>query len=508
MGSEPGECNLALLAERSQEHLGDYDTLMFQGRWHSSAELHERSARAGAGLRRLGVAPGDRVVVMMMNTPEVFIGYRAIWRAGAVVTPVIFLQTEPELRHILTDSGARAAIVTPELLPLMSAAAEGLDIAVVVVGEDSDRQEGITLFSELEMAEAEAIHPRQDDDLAALLYTGGTTGRAKGVMLTHRGLFDTGRGLEANGRSAQIERTLLPLPLSHVYGLIVMVAGLHSERRQVSVLQRWFEPTGWLELVSEHRLQFSPVVPSMLQMLLAQPLDDYDLSSLQYFGSGGAPLSAALRDEVEQRLGVSVLEGYGCTESSAVISSSTIEANRPGSVGRPLPHVELEVRGPDGAAVAPGETGEICVRGPGVMQGYWNDEEQTSRTVVDGWLLTGDVGRLDDDGYLYVVDRIKDLIIRGGFNVYPRDVEDVLLSHPAVAAAAVVGRSDDRLGEEVVAVVTLDPGSPVTVEELTEHARAHLAAHKCPREIRLVDAVPLTSVGKTDRKAVRAIVNA
>ena len=507
MNSEPGECNLALLAERAQERLGDYDSLCFEGRWHSSAEIHERSGRAGAGLRRLGVEPGDRVVVMMMNTPEVFIGYRAIWRAGAVVTPVIFLQTEPELRHILTDSGARAAIVTPELLPLMSAAADSLDIALVVVGEEADREEGTVLFSDLEDAEAATIHPRQDDDLAALLYTGGTTGRAKGVMLSHRGLFDTGRGLEARGRQAEADRGLLPLPLSHVYGLIVMVAGLHSERRTVSVLQRWFEPTGWLELVAEHRLEFSPVVPSMLQMLLAQPVEDYDLSSLLYFGSGGAPLPPPLRDEVERRLGAIVLEGYGCTESSAVISSSTMEENRPHSVGKPLPHVDLELRGPDGAMVAPGETGEICVRGPGVMQGYWHDEEQTRSTVVDGWLHTGDLGRLDEDGYLYVVDRIKDLIIRGGFNVYPRDVEDVLLDHPDVAAAAVVGRSDDRLGEEVVAVVSLALGASATPEELMEHARAHLAAHKCPREIRIVDAVPLTSVGKTDRKTVRAFVS-
>ncbi len=327
-------------------------------------------------------------------------------------------------------------------------------------------------------------------------------------MLTHRGLFDTGRGLEARGRAADVDRSLLPLPLSHVYGMIIMVAGLHAERPAVAVLQRWFEPKGWLELVAEHRLEYSPVVPSMLQMLLAQPVEDHDLSSMRYFGSGGAPLPAALREEIDRRLGVPVLEGYGCTESSAVISSSPLDANRPGSVGKPLPHVEVELRAPDGTSAAPGETGEICVRGPGVMQGYWHDEEQTSRTVVDGWLHTGDVGRLDDDGYLYVVDRIKDLIIRGGFNVYPRDVEDVLLSHPAVVAVAVVGRADERLGEEVVAVVSLDQGSSVTPEELVEHARAHLAAHKCPREIRVLDAIPLTSVGKTDRKAVRALVNA
>ncbi len=503
-----GEHNLALLAEQCYERLGDYEQLFFEGRWHTSGQIHERSTRVAGGLRQIGIEPGDRVVVMMMNTPEVFVSYRAIWRAGAVVTPVIFLQTEPELRHILENSGARAAIVSPELLPLITAAADGLDLTLIVVGDDPADTPGTMPYAELEAADPIPIEPRADDDLAALLYTGGTTGRAKGVMLGHRGLWESGRGIDRVARETGTTRSLLPLPLSHAYGLIVVIGGLHSDRHQVSVLQRWFDPQGWLELVAEHRLESSPVVPSMLQMLLDLPYSDHDLSSLQSFGSGGAPLLPAVREQVEKAFGVTILEGYGCTEAHAVISAPSVADNRPGSVGKPLPQHEVAILDPTGQLVAAGEEGEICLRGPGVMLGYWHDPEQTARTVVDGWLHTGDVGRFDEDGYLYVVDRVKDLILRGGFNVFPRDVEDALLEHEAVATAAVVGRPDPKSGEEVVAVVALHPGASAEPAELIDFAKARLAKYKYPREVQVVEAVPLTSVGKTDRKAVRAMVRA
>jgi long-chain acyl-CoA synthetase len=361
---------------------------------------------------------------------------------------------------------------------------------------------GTTPFADLERGEPAGIEPRGDDDLAALLYTGGTTGRAKGVMLSHRGLWESGRGLNLVTRTTDTTRSLLPLPLSHAYGLIVTISGLHSDRRLVSVLQRWFDPVGWLTLVAEHRLETSPVVPAMLQLLLTQPLADYDLSSLRSFGSGGATLPPAVREKVEKAFGVAVLEGYGCTEASAVISAETVADHRPGSVGRPLPHAEVAILDPEGNAVP---EGEICVRGPGVMLGYWRDPELTARTVRDGWLHTGDIGRLDEDGYLYVIDRMKDLIIRGGFNVFPRDVEDVLLAHPAVQVAACVGRPDPERGEEVVAAVQLAAGQEATGAELVEFARSRLAKYKYPREVTVVDAVPLTSVGKINRKAVRAL---
>ena len=270
---------------------------------------------------------------------------------------------------------------------------------------------------------------------------------------------------------------------------------------------RWFDPAGFLRLVQEHGVQTSALVPSMIGMLLTQPLEEFDLSSLERVSSGGAPLSVEVAREFERRVpSAQIAEGYGCTESSALISAQPPHERRLGTVGRPVTGVEVRIEDANGAVLAPGVDGEICVRGPVLMRGYWHSPEATAETLRGGWLHTGDVGHLDAGGYLSVVDRLKDLIIRNGFNVYPRDVEDVLLAHPDVSAAAVVGRPDPRVGEEVVAFVSLRPGSTCTPEALVAHAREHLSAAKYPREVRVVDAVPLTSVLKTDRKALRTLL--
>jgi long-chain acyl-CoA synthetase len=293
---------------------------------------------------------------------------------------------------------------------------------------------------------------------------------------------------------------------------MVSVTGLHAVEPTQSVLMRWFDPAGFVALVEEHRVQQSALVPSMIGMLLGQPLEEHDLSCLERLSSGGAPLAPELAVELERRLpGLQVKEGYGCTETSALISAQPVDDRRLGSVGKPVLGVEVRITGPDGSDLPPGADGEICVRGSVLMQGYWNagragGDAATAEAVRDGWLHTGDVGHLDDDGYLYVVDRLKDLIIRNGFNVYPRDVEDVLLAHPEVAAAAVVGRPDPKVGEEVVAFVQLAPGATATPADLVAHAKLHVSAAKYPREVRVVDAIPLTSVMKTDRKRLRALL--
>jgi long-chain acyl-CoA synthetase len=246
------------------------------------------------------------------------------------------------------------------------------------------------------------------------------------------------------------------------------------------------------------------VVPSMLQLLLQQPLEHWDLSSLTRVGSGGAPLPLEVVEAFQRRLpGVIVSEGYGCTETAAIISTSPQGRVRPGSVGVPVPGIRVRIERPDGTTAGIGEDGEICCQGPGLMDGYWRSEAATRAAIREGWFHTGDVGRLDADGYLYVVDRIKDLIIRGGFNVYPRDVEEVMLAHPDVVAAAVIGRPDPTYGEEVVAFVRLRPGASVLPAELVAYARERLSAAKYPREVRIVDDVPLTSVGKIDRRRLR-----
>jgi len=280
----------------------------------------------------------------------------------------------------------------------------------------------------------------------------------------------------------------------------VTVVGLHAEEQTQAVLMRWFDPEVFLQLAQEHRTQITAVVPSMLQLLLAQPLEDYDLSELRYVVSGGAPLPRDVAGEVLRRLPqVELREGYGLTETAALVSSTPPGESRLGSVGKPAPGVEVRIEGDD-------EVGEICVRSRSVMLGYWNDPELSADTMVDGWLRTGDLGYLDDDGYLYVVDRKKDLIIRGGFNVFPSDVEEALLEHPAIAAAGVVGRPDEVHGEEVVAFVELRSGEDIGAEEIVAWSKEKIGGYKYPREVHVVRSVPLTPVGKVDRKALRTKV--
>ncbi len=504
--------NLARQAELALERQGDYDSLCYEGRWHTSGQLADRAARLATGLAGLGLRPGDRLLVLMANCPEVLITYNAAWRAGAVVTPLFFLVSEEELRHALNDSGAVGVVTTVEFLPKVTAAVEGDGEVggapgvrfVLVPGAPAPAAPGLPVldFDQVASAEPGSITGRSGTDLAALLYTGGTTGRSKGVPLTHAGLYWCGSAAHEQSVRASVLNSVLPLPLAHAYGLLVICGGMHRTDHTRTILMRWFDPAGWLKLAVEHRIQGTALVPSMIQMLLSQPLEEADLSELAIVSSGAAPLANDVRREFEARVpGATVYEGYGCTEAATFISANPLGARRLGSVGLPVPGVELTIQDDAGQPLPAGQDGEICVRSPGVMTGYWHSEDTSA--LAGGWLHTGDIGHVDADGYLYVVDRKKDLILRGGFNVFPRDIEDVLLSHPAVAQAGVVGRPDHRLGEEVVAFVSLRPGAEVTGEELTEHARKHLAANKYPREITIVPAVPLTSVGKLDRKKLR-----
>jgi long-chain acyl-CoA synthetase len=467
--------NLARLAEATYERRGDYEALYFEGRWHSSGELFDHGAHLD-----LGVKPSDRVVVMMENSPGVGAVYHAVSRAGAVVTPVIFLASAEELRRILIDSEPSLVIASPLVRDTVEAAADGVRVVLDL--------------AELESPDPLPIVARDDDDLAALVYTGGTTGRSKGVMLTHGNIWEAGRHGHDAGHVDGIDRSLSCLPLSHSYGLLVLNVALHHPGRPQSVLMRWFHAESWLALAQEHRSQIAPVVPSMLYMLLREPLEDYDLTELRYVASGAAPLTPEAIAEFTRRVpGVEIREGYGLTETSALVSTNRPGRIRYGSVGEPVPGTEVRI-----------DEGEICVSSDLVMKGYWNAPELTAVTIRDGWLYTGDMGRLDDDGYVTILDRKKDLIIRGGFNVFPRDVEEALVEHPAVATACVVGRADEVHGEEVVAFVTLH--AEIAADELVAFGRKRLGGYKYPREVHVVDTLPLTPVGKVDRKALRELL--
>jgi long-chain acyl-CoA synthetase len=495
--------NLARTNEEAFERRGDYPSLFYEGRWHGSGELLDRARRLGGGLTELGIAPGERVVVCMANCPEVTVSYHALWRAGAVVTPAMFLLSVEDLRHVIGDAGASAVITTPEFLDKVRDAVAPLDHVrhVITTGAGDD---GVLALGDLEESDPAPIVPRGDDELAVLLYTGGTTGRAKGVMISHASLNFTGQAVQEAAHVDGVTRGLMPLPLAHAYGILITIAGLHAPERPVTVLMRWFDPGGFLTLVQEHGVQTAPLVPSMIQLLLAQPLEDYDLSSLLYLGSGAAPLAAELVEELRRRAPwISIRQGYGLSETAALVSTNPAGREKAGSVGVPIPGAEVRILDDSGRVLEPGEPGEVCVRSPAVMQGYWRAPEATAEAIRDGWLHTGDIGYLDDEGYLFIVDRKKDLIIRGGFNVYPRDVEDALLEHPFVAAAGVVGRPDERRGEEVVAFVSLTEPAAVSEEELVAWARNRIGGYKYPREVHVLDTIPLTAVGKLDRKALR-----
>jgi long-chain acyl-CoA synthetase len=472
--------NLARLAEDAHERRGDYEALMFEGTSFRSGALLDRGARLARGLVELGVKPGDRVVVMMENSADVGVVYHAVARAGAVVTPVIFLVSAEELRRMILDAEPALVIASPLVLETVEAATDGVPI--------------VSDLAELERGDALPIVTRDDDDLAALVYTGGTTGRAKGVMLTHANLWEAGRRGHEAGHVDGIDRSLSCLPLSHSYGLLVLNVSLHHPGRPQAVLMRWFNAEAWLELAQEHRSQIAPVVPSMLYMLLREPLEDYDLSELRYVASGAAPLAPeAIQDLVRRVPGCEIREGYGLTETSALVSTNPPGRIRYGTVGLPVPGTEVRI-----------VEGEVCVRSELLMKGYWNAPELTAETIRDGWLYTGDMGRLDEDGYLTILDRKKDLILRGGFNVFPRDVEEALLEHPAVATACVLGRPDEVQGEEVVAFVTVS--EEIAPEELVAFGRQRLGGYKYPREIHVLDALPLTPIGKPDRKALRELL--
>ncbi|MGP3919749.1 class I adenylate-forming enzyme family protein [Nonomuraea sp. 10N515B] len=487
------EQTLGQLAEESWDRFDDHDATFYEGVWHRHHTLAERARRMCGGFAAAGIRPGDRVVVMMANSPEVPLIYQALWAAGAVVTPVVFLVGAEELRHILLDSGAAAIVTSPELEETVRAA--GVDLPVYV---DT---------AELERASEHETVRRDPGDLAALMYTGGTTGKAKGVMLSHRGLWQVGKDAWDMSHQEGKNRAIVPVPLSHAYGMIITVASMHATEPQQAVLMRWFEPKAFLQLAAEQRVQYGTVVPAMLQMLLAEPLESHPLPDLSYLTCGAAPLGKELLEEFERRMpGVQILEGYGLTETSAVTTFNPPGRRRIGSVGLPLPGYTITIRDGDGEPMEVGDVGEICVSGESLMLGYWGEHEPDpdGTALVGEELRTGDIGCVDDDGYLYIVDRKKDLIIRGGFNVFPRDVEDALNQHPDVVMSGVVGRPEPRIGEEVVAFVQLRPGGTATAEELIEWARDRVGRVKYPREIRFVEAIPVTSVLKLDRKALRA----
>lgn len=497
--------NLAVLAERNLDSFGEYVTLVFEGREYTNVEMAGAAERFASALAGLGVAPGDRVGVMMPNVPEINAVYGGVFRCGAVNLPMMFLLAPPEIRHILEDSGAAAIVTSPEFYANVATAIDGLERPPLVIVAGEPVPDGALAYTALLDAAQPSfpIVPRDGDDLAVVMYTSGTTGRPKGVMLTHANILFNSENSAKVVATRDGDTSIVCLPLAHLFGLGTVVLG--SLFKIKGVLLRWFTADGFFDAVDRYRPNSTAVVPTMLTYMLSDPrFDATDWSSLRFVVAGAAPLPVEVAREFEKRTGARVLEGYGLTETSPVVSVMRIDdPPRPGSCGRPVPGIEVAILDDDGRPLPSGETGEVCVRGPNVMKGYFNMAEATAETIRDGWLHSGDMGHFDEDGYLFITERKKDLIIRGGFNIYPRDVEEVVYGHPAVQDCGVVGVPDPALGEQVVAYVVLRPGATAAEDEIAAYCREHLATYKTPRFIRFVDALPRNAIGKVLKKDLR-----
>ena len=509
-------------------HFDPYTALIYEDlqrqetRQYTNVEIAREATQLAVGLRSLRIAKGDRVIVMMLNCPEVIVSYQAISRAGAVIIPVMPLLKAPEVHYIAQNSAAKAIITSPILLPLLHAALADVPTMryVIATGDDGIQpSEGHAsvpyqklLYNDVVARGTASGDDHLDDlpgvdltpdDTAVILYTSGTTGNPKGVELTQRNVISNtvaGRGESTNGEQ-ETSTQLAILPLAHAFGLTVSNVGYLSGTQ--FIMHPRFDTNAVLSAIERHHVNAFAGVPAMFVALLYTPgAEKYDTSSLRYCVSGSAPLPLAVLEGFQKKFGCQILEGYGLSEATTVLTGHSQDMPvKPGSVGKPVSGVELRIVDENDHDVPVGEVGEIIARGPNIMKGYYNMPDATATTLRNGWLHTGDMGRFDEDGYLYIVERKKDLIIRGGFNIYPRDVEEVLNSHPAVIESAVIGVSSERMGEEVKAFVV--KRGVVDAETLKAYCREKLANYKTPGEIEFVDLLPRNGVGKIDKKELR-----
>ena len=446
--------------------------------------------RVSGALSGMGIGRGDVVAVVLPNSVELVTTMFAAWRLGAALTPVNPALTRPEVQYQLTDSGARLVVADDSSLSKVEGGA-----ARACVADELVRREGAT----------DVMPPRTEtDELALMIYTGGTTGRPKGVMLDHANLMATAAMIVDWFDMTAADRCLLVLPLFHVNGIMVSVVSPLVAGGSTVIAPR-FDPKTFWDLVERVRPTYFSAVPTIYAMLTGLPAEVRpDTASLRCVVCGAAPMPAAAIHAFEDRYGVAILEGYGQSEGTVVTTANPLTGLRkPGTVGLPLPEQEVRVVGEDDAPLPPGQVGEVTVRGPNVMRGYLGKPKETAETLRGGWLHTGDLGRFDEDGYLVLVDRLKDMIIRGGENIYPKEIEDVLHTHPSVLEAAVVGRPDPLFGEEPVAFVVLRPGLAAEPDELIEHCQTVLAKFKVPRAVFIEANLPKTPIGKIAKPVLR-----
>ncbi|CAA9330552.1 MAG: Long-chain-fatty-acid--CoA ligase [uncultured Nocardioidaceae bacterium] len=462
--------------------------------------LLDGSQRVSGLLRARGIGPGDRVGMVLPNVPAFTMLFYGAVAAGAVVVPMNPLLKAREIQYYLEDSGASIVFAWQDMADESRTAAERVGIDCVAVDPAT--------FSDLlgEHEPVEEVVDRADDDTVVLLYTSGTTGQPKGAELTQSNLISNAALTAETLIDAKPEDVVMGcLPLFHCFGLTCGLNASVSVGACLTLLPR-FDPAKALQIIADHKVTVFEGVPTMYAAMLNVPdAGSYDVSSLRTCISGGSAMPVEVMKKFEETFGCIVLEGYGLSETSPVASFNQPQIERkPGSIGVPVRGVDMRVVDDNGEVVDDGEVGEIAIKGENVMKGYWGREDATREAIRDGWFRSGDMAKKDDEGYFYIVDRKKDLIIRGGYNVYPREVEEVLYGHEAVAEVAVVGIEHPELGEEVGAAVALKPDATASEDELRDFAKKELAAYKYPRQVWIVDELPKGPTGKILRREVRA----
>jgi long-chain acyl-CoA synthetase len=509
--------NLAQLAERAAERLGERRTLVYEGEAHTNLQILDRARRLHRAFAERDVGPGRIVALCMINHPAVYPTFQGIFRTGAAAVPVMFQLAAQELRFVLEDTRACGVVTDLHNLEKVRKAVEGLDHVewVAVLGgraRRSARPPEVALETLLAGDPETRLPVIAADQPALLLYTSGTTGKPKGAVLTHANLLASAEAAHQAGEVEDLEGprvTVSAMPMAHIFGVGVMNSGYLLPPRLADsyvVQMTWFEPERFMQLVQEHRANQIPAVPTMLALILNHPkAKKYDLSSLEEVVCGAAPLPVELARAFMKRYRCRVREIYGMTESAGLGSANRrSDEYRPGSAGRPYHNTEVAIVDDQDRPLAPGEHGEIVLRGPSVMKEYLNRPAETAEALRGGWLHTGDVGYLDADGFLFIVDRKKDMIIRGGENIYPAELEAMLYEHPAVAEAAVVGVPDPVYGERVVAFVAVREDRQTTAEELVAFLEERTTPFKVPSSVRFVEALPKSGVGKILRRELRA----
>ncbi len=509
--------NLAELAEASAERLGERAIYEIDGQRYTNLQLLDRGRRLHAALAELGLKRGDKVVVLMMNHALVFPAFQGVFRCGGAAVAVMPQAAAAELRYVLADTEATMVVTDADRLATVREAAAGLPHVrhILVQGGADNRQATPVELSLDSLADYEpraSLAQIDPHDPAVMLYSSGTTGRPKGVLLTHANLLASA---EAVAEASELHNwegprvTVSAMPIAHIFGVAIMndllMTPAHLADSTRLVQMRWFEPERFMQLIHEHRCTATAAVPTILALLLHHPkAKEFDLTCLKEIVCGGAPLPVELAQAFMRRYPCRIREVYGLTEAAGMgTANRRSEPYRPGSAGRAYINMEMLIVDDADHPLPAGERGEICIRGPVVMKGYHNRPDETREIMRNGWLHTGDIGYLDADGYLFVVDRKKDMIIRGGENIYPAELEAVLHEHPSVAEAAVVGVPDEVYGENVVAFVVPKPGATVTQDEVIEHVCRHVAKFKAPTQVHFVESLPKSNIGKILRRVLR-----